>query len=347
MERNLRRYNMRRIIAAVLSILVLAAFASCEADIVCPHDDFEYTAYFDAENHFPSKGICGLCGEEIVWDSIQIGTSDDLMLLGNDIKEGKDIGCYTISIIDDIDMSGKEWMSPKISGYDTYNGRDFVINGNGHAISSLSVTNEEEKEGLGFIGKIWSSATLEVNDLTLSAPTITAGVGGDEGPGVGGFIGVIDSSASVSFTNCHVIGGSINEGHWAGGIYGHASGYDKEGAVHTVVTIDGCTVEGITIKATDASVGGIMGHVGGNSNTEVNVLDSSVTGCTIENESSTMKSGNILGTNGVGDTTLTRVTFSGNTVKSGGVENNDGVYGRLAFSSDGSLTIDDNPVNEE
>ena len=323
------------------------SFSACAGETPCRHSEINPSAYFDQESHFPSKGVCNLCSEEVEFDSIQIWDEEDLMQLGNDIKEGKDIGCYTISITDDIDMSGKEWMSPKISGYDTYNGCDFVINGNGHAISSLTVTNTEEKEGLGFIGKIWSSATLEVNDLTLSSPTITAGVGGDEGPGVGGFIGVIDSSASVSFTNCHVIGGSINEGHWAGGIYGYASGYDEEGAVLTVVTIDRCTVEGVTIKATDASVGGIMGHAGGNSNTEVNVLDSSVTGCIIQNdELNSTKAGNILGTNGVGDTTLTRVTFSGNTVKSGGVENNDGVYGRLAFNEDGSLTIGDDPVME-
>ncbi len=38
------------------------------------------------------------------------------MQLGNDIKDNYDIGCYSISVNDDIDMAAKVWMSPYLDG---------------------------------------------------------------------------------------------------------------------------------------------------------------------------------------------------------------------------------------
>ena len=92
-----------------------------------------------------------------------------------------------------------------------------------------------------------------------------------------------------------------------------------------------------------------MGHAGGDSNTEINVSNASVTDCLISTINvkgeDGVKAGNILGTNGVGDTTLTNVTYSGNTVTNNGESNNE-VYGRLVFKGEGSLTIDGKSITE-
>ena len=87
-----------------------------------------------------------------------------------------------------------------------------------------------------------------------------------------------------------------------------------------------------------------MGHAGGNENTGIYVSNSSVAGCTITSEGGDNKIGNILGTNGVGDTELIAVTFSVNTLN--GNSSNNNYYGRTAFNGVGSLTIDNDPVAE-
>ena len=316
----------------------------------CKHINLtEVTEYFDqSSKHYPKTGICAECGEEITRESIEIGTAEDLATLGKDLSEYYNIGCYTISIIDDIDMTGKPWPFIELDGYssDHYYGKNFVIDGNGNTIRNLSTGDESSTKSQGFIAYVWSAVTLKIQNLTLDHASITASKTAPAN-GVGGFIGYIDSSASVILDSCHLIGDStITGGHWAGGIYGYAAGHDD---VKTVVKINNCTVKNATITSTNASVGGIMGHAGGNANTEINVSDSSVTGCTIistENKPEDgIKAGHILGTNGVGKTVLTNVTFDNNTVKSNGTEV-DEAYGRLKYQGVGSLTIGTDEIQE-
>ena len=316
----------------------------------CKHINLkEVTEYFDPlSEHYPKTGICTECGEKITRDSIEIGTADQLLTLGEDLSANNDIGWYTISIIDDIDMTGKTWPFIKLDGYNAehYYGRDFVINGNGNTIKNLSTGDESSTDSQGFIAYVWSAVTLKIQNLTLDNASITASKTAPAN-GAGGFIGYIDSSASVILDGCNLIGDStITGGHWAGGIYGYAAGHDD---VKTVVKINNCTVKNATITSTNASVGGIMGHAGGNANTEINVSNSSVTGCTIistENKQEDgIKAGHILGTNGVGDTVLDNVTFNNNTVKSNDTKV-DEAYGRLKFQGVGSLTIGTDEIQE-
>ena len=99
----------------------------------CKHINLtEVTEYFDqSSKHYPKTGICAECGEEITRESIEIGTAEDLATLGKDLSEYYNIGCYTISIIDDIDMTGKPWPFIELDGYssDHYYGKNFVIDG--------------------------------------------------------------------------------------------------------------------------------------------------------------------------------------------------------------------------
>ena len=319
----------------------------------CKHINLtEITEYFDqSSKHYPKTGICADCGEEITRTSIEIGTAEDLAILGDDLSENNDIGCYTISIIDDIDMTGNPWPYIDLDGSkEPYNKKEFVINGNGHSIKNLSTVDKTSQKHRGFIARIWSDVTLEINNLTLIKATVTADSG--SGNGVGGFVGYIEATKSVKLDNCHIIDSIISGGHWAGGIYGWAAGYDEEGdgPVHTYINISNCSVEKTQITSTDASVGGIMGHAGANPATTITVSDSYVIGCKIistENEEEDgIKAGHILGTNGVGDTVLTNVTYDNtNTVKSNDREVNT-AYGRLRFTGEGSLTIDNDKIQE-
>lgn len=323
----------------------------------CVHAQLkDVTEWFDGENgHYPKSGVCALCDEKVTRENIEISTAEELMTLAKDMDKetAYDLGCYTISIIADIDMTGKDWSSPRLNGYnDPHNKKDFVINGNGHTISNLTAGNGETKEHQGFIGSTWSAVTLTINNLTLENATITANKGEWNGPGIGGFVGYIDSSALVEITNCNLVDSKITGGHWAGGVYGYAAGYDVEGngPVLAETKINGCRIENVTITGDDSSVGGVMGHAGGNPNTKITVTDTVVTGCTIttENTGGSIKAGSVLGTNGVGDVTLTGVTETDNKVTNNGVSN-DKPYGRLEFgeNKDGSLTIDGDSVLEE
>lgn len=320
----------------------------------CNHAELiNVTEWFDNENHYPEAGTCAWCGEKITRETIEIGTADELAKLGEDLSKFYDIGCYTISITDDIDMSGKTWPYIYLDGYDSnhYNGKDFIINGNEHSIENLSTGNTNTLQHSGFIARMWSAVTLEINKLTLSNAKISAGIPQDEElePGVGGFVGYIDSSASVKFNDCHVIDSTISGGHWAGGIYGYAAGYDtvNNGPVDTYIYIYDCFVEGTEISSNDASTGGIMGHAGGNEKTFINVKNTNISGCTITSNGNgdVIKAGNVMGTNGVGQTTLEKVTFDNNTVTSDDTPVSR-EYGRLAFAGAGSLTIDGKKITE-
>lgn len=316
----------------------------------CKHLELEATDWFDDGQHYPSAGKCKSCGESVTRTSIKIGTAEELATLGEDLSKLYDIGCYEISITDDIDMTDKDWPYIYLDGSkDPYNKKGFVINGNGHSIENLKINGNEltidDIRGVGFISRIWSTVTLEINDLTLIHANISASAAYD-GPSLGGFIGWVEATESVKLNDCHVIESIFDGGHRAGGIYGYAAGWDVEndGPVLTKIDISNCSVEYTEFESRNASIGGIIGHAGGNKNTIVNVLDSSVTGCTIisKENNGVIKAGNVLGTNGVGDTVLKNVTFENNNVKSDGIDV-DKAYGRLEFgtNNDGSLTIDD------
>ena len=323
-----------------------------EPDGECNHAELiNVTEWFDNENHYPGAGTCAWCGEEIKRETIEIGTAEDLVQLGEDLSEFYDIGCYTISITDDIDMTDRDWPTIILDGYNAehYNNKAFIINGNGHAIKNITIDDSTAASGLGFISKMWSAVTLEINNLILMNATVTATIGNDDGPGVGGFVGVIDSSASVKFNDCHVIDSTISGGHWAGGIYGYASGWSRkdDGPVATYIEISDCSVEGTTISSSDASTGGVMGHAGGDKDTFITVKNTNVNNCTITSteNGTVIKAGHVMGTNGVGQTTLEKVTFDNNTVTSDDTPVSR-EYGRLAFAGAGSLTIDGKKITE-
>lgn len=337
---------MKKLIPFALLGILVVAFSACAGETPCRHSEITPSAYFDEQKHYPSKGVCNLCSEEVEFDSIQIWDEDDLMQLGNDLEANYDLGCFSISINNDLDMSGKTWTSPRISGYTApYNKKSFVFDGNGHTISKLTAGSDTDPNHQGFIGSTYSSVDLTIRNLTLSGASFTNKDDG-EYSSVGGFVGNIEATTSVTLENCHLRTSHLDGGHYAGGLYGYGTAYSKEddGPVATKITIRNCSVEKSTIES-EGSTGGIAGHADGDKDTTVVVSDCRVEDnhiyCTKENV--TDKAGSLFGTVHVGKVTVSNATISDNDVKSDGVSN-DKVYGRHLPGETGKFILEGEEV---
>lgn len=294
--------------------------------------------YFDANKHYPKTGVCEECGVSVTRDAIGIANADDLMNLASDINNKDNIGCTDVDILENIDMSGKEW-TPIIIG----NGNDSIkvltIDGKNHTISNLSFTKSEDDTvvGAGFIGEIrGNDTTVVVKNLTILAAEFTDTTTNTSYQYAAGFVGYIDGGPTISLINCHLKTSCITSGYYAGGIYGWSgpnvsSSYNIENC-----TVDYCTIEG------GSSVGGIVGHASNNFVT-LKITSNVVTNSSITSTSNdTNKAGNIIGTINYSDVTLEDVHYSHNNVISGETSINRYV-GRMAG---GSLTIDDNQYSD-
>ena len=334
------------LIVLLAALLVITACDPKTEPEECLHPVLkDVSAYFDAENHYPKTGVCKDCGETITREAITIGTADDLIQLGKDIEGKYDLVCYDVVLADDIDMTGKEWMSPSLDGYSTpFNGKTLVIDGMGHTIAHLTAGSGDSTVHQGLIGSTWSSVSLVIKNLTLNDATFT---NKDDGiiSSVGGFVGNIQATTSVTLENCHLVSSHLNGGHYAGGLYGYGAGYSKEGdgPVHTYITIENCSASGSTIES-EGSTAGICGHAAGDNWTTVDISGCSVNDNTIKcTGSSTEKAGNLIGTIGAGTVTISGTSANENSVSSNGTPINRD-YGRLEFDTSGSLTVDGAPI---
>lgn len=342
------------LIVLLAALLVITACDPKTEPEECLHPVLkDESAYFDAENHYPKTGVCKDCGETITREAITIGTADDLMQLGKDINGKYDLVCYDVVLAADIDMTEKEWMSPSLDGYSTpFNGKTLVIDGKGHTIAHLTAGSEDSTAHQGLIGSTWSNVSLVIKNLTLNDATFTNM--DDEGipsknPGissVGGFVGNIQATTSVTLENCHLVSSHLNGGHYAGGLYGYGAAYSDEndGPVYTKIDIKNSTVSDSTIES-EGSTGSICGHAAGDKGTTVVILGSRIT----DNEimctgSSNEKAGRLIGTIGAGNVTISETSIVGENPVSSNKTPIDRDYGRLAFAGTGSLTVDGDPV---
>lgn len=342
---------MKKIYGMLIVLLAaLLVITSCDPKTEpeeCLHPVLkDVSAYFDAENHYPKTGVCKDCGETITREAITIGTADDFMQLGKDIDGKYDLVCYDVVLADDIDMTGKEWMSPFLDGSKApFNGKTLVINGKGHTISHLTAGSEESATHQGLIGSTLSSVSLVIKNLTLNDAAFT---NKDDGiiSSVGGFVGNIQATTSVTLENCHLVSSHLNGGHYAGGLYGYGAAYSDEndGPVYTKINIKNSTVSDSTIES-EGSTGSICGHAAGDKGTTVVILGSRITAneimCT---GSSNEKAGRLIGTIGAGNVTISETSIVGENPVSSNKTPIDRDYGRLAFAGTGSLTVDGDPV---
>ena len=249
-------------------------------------------------------------------------------------------GDTVIELLDDINMTGKNWTPVSVDGY---HGQGVItLNGNGKTITGLSAP----LFAGGFAGK----SGIVIKDLTIADADINDTTNDQ---GIGAFINCVDSMTRIELDNCHLKNSKIvsTGGAHVGGLIGWTSGYNKpnDGPVDTKVTLTNCSVENVTIEA-KGSVGGLIGHAGANPATY-----HTITGCTVKDSTlkcaETEKSwrvGGLVGTANVGQITVDAASSaSGNTLKqnsSASEEASDKILGRDAVNDTGLVIVDNKVV---
>ena len=249
-------------------------------------------------------------------------------------------GDTVIELLDDINMTGKNWTPV---GVDGYHGQGVItLNGNGKTITGLSAP----LFAGGFAGK----SGIVIKDLTIAGADINDTTNNH---GIGAFINCVDSMTRIELDNCHLKNSKIvsTGGARVGGLIGWTSGYNNQndGPVDTKVTLTNCSVENVTIEA-KGSVGGLIGHAGANPATY-----HTITGCTVKDSTlkctETGKSwrvGDLVGTANVGQVTVDAATSaSQNTLTQENAdpqEPEDSIFGRKEVGKAGLVIIDNKVV---
>ncbi len=247
-------------------------------------------------------------------------------------------GNSTIEISGDLNMEGVEWTPIKVDGY---NGADIVtVEGNGATITNLSAPLFEG----GFAG----GSGIVIQNLTIADSKIVV----TNTQGGGSFINCADSMDKITLINCHAKNVTLitpNDGadeSRLGGLIGWTAGYNNQndGPVDSYITVKNCSVKDCDIKCA-GSVGGIIGHSGANAATFTTIENCTVTGNTLTStDDGGWRVGVVVGTANNGQTTITGITESGNTVAQTGKTAPEGekrnYFGRFVPAGTGSLTID-------
>ena len=244
-------------------------------------------------------------------------------------------GDTVIELLDDINMTGKNWTPV---GVDGYNGQGVItLNGNGKTITGLSAP----LFAGGFAGK----SGIVIKDLTIAGADINDTTNNQ---GIGAFINCVDSMTRIELDNCHLKNSKIvsTGGARVGGLIGWTSGYNNQndGPVDTKVTLTNCSVENVTIEA-KGSVGGLIGHAGANPATY-----HTITGCTVKDSTlkctETGKSwrvGDLVGTANVGQVTVDAATSASQnflTQENASTQKpEDSIFGRKEVGTDGLMII--------
>ncbi len=253
-------------------------------------------------------------------------------------------GNTTIHLMTDIDMTGSDWSPIAVDGY---HGADVVtIEGHGSTITGL-------KAGL-FKGGFAGGSGIVIKDLTISDSEIVA----DNDQGYGAFVGCADSMDEITLENCHLVNSSIitpNDGaaeSRIGGLIGWTAGYNNQndGPVDSYITIKNSSVKGCTLKGY-GSIGGLVGHSGANAATYTIIKDCVVSdNKLISTDNDDWRVGVVVGTANNGQTTISGITESNNTLEQTGKTAPTGekrnYYGRFVPSGTGILTIDGTAISE-
>ena len=244
-------------------------------------------------------------------------------------------GDTVIELLDDINMTGKNWTPVGVDGYD---GQGVItLNGNGKTITGLSAP----LFAGGFAGK----SGIVIKDLTIAGADINDTTNNQ---GIGAFINCVDSMTRIELDNCHLKNSKIvsTGGARVGGLIGWTSGYNNQndGPVDTKVTLTNCSVENVTIEA-KGSVGGLIGHAGAKPATY-----HTITGCTVKDSTlkctETGKSwrvGDLVGTANVGQVTVDAATSASQnflTQENASTQKpEDSIFGRKEVGTDGLMII--------
>ena len=158
----------------------------------------------------------------------------------------------------DIDMTGEEWIQVGGTSNDTrFSG---TFDGGGHTISNMKAA----------YPLIYAAEEATIQDVVLVSPEISV----NSGNNAGGILGV--TYEDVTLLNCHVVGGSIKNANYTGGIVGSSMNHVSIYACSSTAEVTGKTyvggiIGGSTIQSMIACyyagkligsgvIGGIMGQ---------------------------------------------------------------------------------------
>ena len=164
----------------------------------------------------------------------EINSVSDLVLLSNEVSIGKNYAGQTVTLMQDLDLSGVDNFQPiGLSSVLSFKG---CFDGNHKTISNLKINATQQNVGLfGYLGR-----NSNVKDLTLDNCTITS-----TQSRVGGIAGYTDGNIS----GCTVSGSITGTGNVAGIVAYIDSGVSAP--------LTNCTFSG-TVTATNGSAAGIV-----------------------------------------------------------------------------------------
>lgn len=141
--------------------------------------------------------------------SNQITNVNDLLQFANNVKNGYSYAGETITLKNDIDLSGVEW-EPIGNHNKPFSG---VFEGNNHKISNLKVTsvaNSKSGDRSAYIGFFGCITDGEVNNLTVENINISINISNTDNisdASVGGIVGFMDTyDKDISLSNCKTTG---------------------------------------------------------------------------------------------------------------------------------------------
>lgn len=296
-----------------------------EDEHVC---NLQAVEWFDANHHYAKKLECS-CGENTeTRQYIKITNAQELSYISQDFAAGNAIGSQVIEIVNDIDMSGINWVPLRIEDLmlqkTTIRGAD-----DGVTLSNLRVNGVENA---GLVGEVVTD--LEINNITLH----NANINGTNAGALIGKINIADgakSSGNVVIKDCVVSSCTIEGAVGAGGIYGVAENFSSE---KIVVMINTSAVNNSTISCTSAAgaIAGVMTDLYTAESLEVKVSGCSFVQTTISS-STANEAGLLVGIIGMGwgdiDQDSTESAYDNVTAGASGSANTD-VYGRTGWASE-------------
>ena len=247
--------------------------------------DLNKDNYVDTVSHNFVDKYCTYCNKEeygeINYDSdwysssgisFVITTKEQLAGLSYLVYKGNDFSGKTISLGNNIDLGGDEWI-PIGNENTAFKG---TFDGNGFTISNLKISNQSSYVGL--FGKVSgtiksfnvSGASVSTNKTgsyiaiacgnisgTMSDISVSGNVKASESSYVGGIAGGVNRGGNVSYTNL-TNNANISGKSYVGGIFGELNN-STDIANNYAITISECSNNG-KISGTDY-VGGLFGRI--------------------------------------------------------------------------------------
>ena len=224
----------------VLSMILMLIPANVMADGETAWEELADTTWYDGGS-----------------DSYTIKTAADLAGLASLVNSGTTMSGVTITLENDIDLSGYEWSPIGNISY-AFAG---TFDGDGHSIEGLTITEEpavsssSDHDYIGLFGQVAGTVTDFTVDgnVTITADNTTASyIGSAVGHITSGEVSYVISKANVSII-------TSNKGPRAGGVVGSVQGATSG----VCATVECCIFEGtLSVTGTTNDVtGGITGYL--------------------------------------------------------------------------------------